>query len=247
MVADFLRAISEGKFSGRTDRAQKIWSLNTNGNWQSCYSSVLLQMKNENTSDRHVFDNITRTHRTTLMSHHDAPSNKSTRTAKTSAKPDPVSSDRESGYPEFGSGWLPKFNTDFLSKDTSVIFKNHEHPISFSRDMSKVWKSALSIATLKNPSNNYQIRVRGGWLPKLSQFFIVHRYMSGKDLISSFYTKLLTDKQTDRQTDTRGVKHYLLGGGNNGIPCRYIGTEKDRGESPWCWSLEKSGTGMPWC
>jgi len=34
-------------------------------------------------------------------------------------------------------------------------------------------------------------------------------------LISSFYLKLPTDKQKDRQTDIRRVKHNSLGGGND--------------------------------
>jgi len=39
-----------------------------------------------------------------------------------------------------------------------------------------------------------------------------------KDPISSFYVKLLTDRQTDKQTDKRWIKHNLFGGGSNTLP-----------------------------
>jgi len=56
-------------------------------------------------------------------------------------------------------------------------------------------------------------------LPKFNQFFLVHRYICGKnfreDLISSFYVKLLTNSQTDKQSDKRRALHNLLGVGNN--------------------------------
>jgi len=54
----------------------------------------------------------------------------------------------------------------------------------------------------------------GGWLPKVNQFFLVHRYIRGKifvkieDPFSSFNVKLLTDKQTDKCRDF----HNVLGG-----------------------------------
>ena len=50
----------------------------------------------------------------------------------------------------------------------------------------------------------------GGWLSKFNQFFLVHRHICWKkfreDPSSSFYVKLLTVKQTDRQTN---AGHYI--------------------------------------
>jgi len=44
-----------------------------------------------------------------------------------------------------------------------------------------------------------------GSLQKFNQFFLFNRFIFGKnfrkDPISSFYVKLLTDRQTDRQAD----------------------------------------------
>jgi len=39
---------------------------------------------------------------------------------------------------------------------------------------------------------------RNGRLPKFNDLFLVHRYIWHADPISSFYTKLLTDRQTDK-------------------------------------------------
>ena len=56
------------------------------------------------------------------------------------------------------------------------------------------------------------------WIPKFNQFFLVHRYICDnifrEDLFGSSYVKLLTDKQTNRQTGKRWALHNVLRGRN---------------------------------
>ena len=54
--------------------------------------------------------------------------------------------------------------------------------------------------------------------PELNQFFLVYRHVCGKifyeDPFSHFCAKLLTDGETDGQTNKRRALHNLLGGDN---------------------------------
>jgi len=53
-----------------------------------------------------------------------------------------------------------------------------------------------------------------GQLPKFNQLFLVQRYICGKIFMMIRSVVLCEDanRQTDRQTDKRPVKHNLLGG-----------------------------------
>ena len=54
----------------------------------------------------------------------------------------------------------------------------------------------------------------GGWLTKINQFFLVHRYICDKFSWRSVQLHKVANRQTDRQTDKRWALYNLISGGN---------------------------------
>ena len=78
------------------------------------------------------------------------------------------------------------------------------------------------IIGLDNPSRNSWIWIpEPADFPNFNQFFLVQRFICGKnyheETLGSFCVKLLTVRQTDKQTDNRQTpdKHDLIGEGNH--------------------------------
>jgi len=68
---------------------------------------------------------------------------------------------------------------------------------------------------LKKPSKNFQIQIQMQMTYKISQSFLIHKYVCGK-----IFTKIKSVvfmrscQQSDRRTDKCRVKHNLLSRGN---------------------------------
>ena len=77
-------------------------------------------------------------------------------------------------------------------KIRSVFFRRFEPNCGKNRHISQCWRILFKIPVFGS---------EGGWLPKFNQFFLVHRHICGKnfceDPFSSFYVKLVTDRQTN--------------------------------------------------
>ena len=108
-----------------------------------------------------------------------------------------------------------------LSEDTFVITFSQRSDHQLSQRHEPHWKNVQSMSyltMLENPSKNSWICIqmqdpnsRCGCLPKLHQFFLVHRHICGKIFMkpsSSFYVKLPTNKQKDKN---RGHASQNLG------------------------------------
>jgi len=124
--------------------------------------------------------------------------------------PDPVSGFRTPDSDDFKNLiWL-----SYLNIHLRYIFR--EDQISFLQRYETNCGKMSHLAMLKNPSNNPGYSDADDLQKKIISSLSVNTSVvnvSHKDPFSSFHVKLLTDRQTDRETYKCWVLHNLLGGG----------------------------------